>query len=297
MTCSTKPNPPHTLVAPTTMSTPSRILSDAEMEELTGYQVASKQLESLRRMGLTPVIRADGRPRITDDALVNAATLSDRTSFSALLLAPAIEPVRGLIQHTWADIVHYVSEKGKARIRNVVWGRMLELIDPHEPTDLTVIGHSAGSLIAVDLLFWLFSHQRDDPAELRAMGLDPDEVEAAHTNWRVRRLVTFGSPIAALLIRSTAVTDILADDGTLDAADLGLATRCHDGRMPLWLNVWDRHDVLAYPVEPFYTGAEIHDLYPDHSDSLLGSHEAYWHADRVHRIVAEAWGRQPRPLT
>ena len=228
---------------------------------------------------------------------VDAATPSDRTSFSALLFAPAIEPVRGLIQHTWADIVHYVSEKGKARIRNVVWGRMLELIDPHEPTDLTVIGHSAGSLIAVDLLFWLFSHQRDDPDELRAMGLDPDEVEAAHTTWRVRRLVTFGSPIAALLIRSTAVTDILAADGTLDAADLGLGTRCHDGQMPLWLNVWDRHDVLAYPVEPFYTGAEIHDLYPDHSDSLLGSHEAYWHADRVHRVIADAWGRQPGPLT
>jgi len=50
----------------------ARILSDAEMEELTGYQVASKQLESLRRMGLTPVIRADGRPRITDDALTQA---------------------------------------------------------------------------------------------------------------------------------------------------------------------------------------------------------------------------------
>ncbi|ULQ46981.1 DUF4224 domain-containing protein [Flagellatimonas centrodinii] len=50
----------------------ARILSDAELTELTGYQVAGKQLEVLRRLGLRPVIRADGRPRITDDALTQA---------------------------------------------------------------------------------------------------------------------------------------------------------------------------------------------------------------------------------
>jgi hypothetical protein len=49
-----------------------RILSDAEMIELTGYQVPGKQLEVLRAMGLRPVIRPDGRPRITDDALTQA---------------------------------------------------------------------------------------------------------------------------------------------------------------------------------------------------------------------------------
>lgn len=50
----------------------ARILSDAEMIELTGYQVAGKQLEALRAMGLRPMIRADGRPRVTDDALTQA---------------------------------------------------------------------------------------------------------------------------------------------------------------------------------------------------------------------------------
>lgn len=50
----------------------SRILSDVELIELTGYQVPGKQLEVLRKMGLAPVIRADGRPRVTDEAVTRA---------------------------------------------------------------------------------------------------------------------------------------------------------------------------------------------------------------------------------
>lgn len=50
----------------------ARILSDAELTELTGYTMPAKQLEALRKLGLVPVIRPDGRPRITDDALTQA---------------------------------------------------------------------------------------------------------------------------------------------------------------------------------------------------------------------------------
>ena len=45
MTCSTKPNPPHTLVAPTTMSTPSRILSDMKrMHEISALVTPVKHI-------------------------------------------------------------------------------------------------------------------------------------------------------------------------------------------------------------------------------------------------------------
>lgn len=50
----------------------TRILSDAELIELTGYEKPGKQLESLRALGLQPVIRPDGRPRVTDDAVTRA---------------------------------------------------------------------------------------------------------------------------------------------------------------------------------------------------------------------------------
>lgn len=50
----------------------ARILSDAEMVELTGYQAPAKQLEALRKLGLLPIIRPDGRPRVMDDAVTQA---------------------------------------------------------------------------------------------------------------------------------------------------------------------------------------------------------------------------------
>jgi hypothetical protein len=50
----------------------ARILSDTELIELTGYQMPGKQLEALRALGLRPLVRPDGRPRVTDDALTQA---------------------------------------------------------------------------------------------------------------------------------------------------------------------------------------------------------------------------------
>lgn len=49
-----------------------RIASDAELEDLTGYEFPSKQLEALIKHGLRPVVRPDGRPRITLAALTAA---------------------------------------------------------------------------------------------------------------------------------------------------------------------------------------------------------------------------------
>lgn len=51
-----------------------RLLTDDDMAELTGYQMPAKQLESLRRIGLRPMVRPDGRPRITFAALTAAMT-------------------------------------------------------------------------------------------------------------------------------------------------------------------------------------------------------------------------------
>lgn len=49
-----------------------RLATDVELEELTGYVAPGKQLETLRRHGLRPVVRADGRPRVTFAALTAA---------------------------------------------------------------------------------------------------------------------------------------------------------------------------------------------------------------------------------
>lgn len=48
--------------------------TDDELRDLTGYEIGSKQVEVLRAMGLRPLIRPDGRPRVTWDALTAAMT-------------------------------------------------------------------------------------------------------------------------------------------------------------------------------------------------------------------------------
>lgn len=222
---------------------------------------------------------------------IDEATPRDRTSISSLLFAPAIDPVRMLLTLGWSDLIYYVGEKGKLRTREVAWGEIFRRIGVDWSTDLTIIAHSAGSVIALDFLFWLFSGKRD--AAMLALDELPDEVSLtkARENWRIRRFVTFGSPIAPLLVRSAEVVDILAGPGrpALSVEPLGMTRLGHDGREPLWLNVWDRHDVLSYPVEPFYTGGKVVDLYPDPSDSLLGAHDAYFEARAVHAMLAEHW--------
>ncbi len=222
---------------------------------------------------------------------VEAATPSDRTSIGSLLFAPAIDPVRQLLALGWSDLIYYVGEEGKLRVRSLVWNEVFRSVGVDDPVDLAFITHSAGTLIAHDFLYWLFSGARD--AEIAVTpGLPAAEAfAAARVNWRIRHFVTLGSPIAPTLVRSAAVTDLLAGPGTprLSLEVLGLARPAHDGRDPVWLNVWDRHDVLSFPLEPIYTGGKLRDLYPDVSDSLLGAHDAYFESAGVHALLARHW--------
>lgn len=42
-----------------------RLLTDSDMVELTGVEQPAAQIRVLREHGLSPVIRRDGRPRLT----------------------------------------------------------------------------------------------------------------------------------------------------------------------------------------------------------------------------------------
>ena len=43
----------------------SEIISDADLEVLTGYKIPSKQCQALRDAGVFFLVRKDGRPRTT----------------------------------------------------------------------------------------------------------------------------------------------------------------------------------------------------------------------------------------
>lgn len=55
----------------------SNLLTKSDLEELTGYQIPSKQCKALNDAGIGYVIRKDGMPSLTWDALNAGLTKSE----------------------------------------------------------------------------------------------------------------------------------------------------------------------------------------------------------------------------
>ena len=219
--------------------------------------------------------------------------------------------LRGLIFYGFSDMFYYVSKDGKKAVRNTVATQIMEALDPYLSTgkapllSLTILGHSAGSAVAFDLLFYLFFEgehnflvecQTEEEKKLENALKSLREM-AQTDNLRIRRLFTFGSPITALACRSDAILDTLASDNRLDAKDYGLVvnpTNFHSELSgPRWINIWEKDDVIAWPVEPLMkpvSGQEvIKDINLDISDSISQTHNRYWSSNKVHEVIAQAW--------
>ena len=206
---------------------------------------------------------------------------------------------------------YYVSAQGKQAIRLSVARQLLNHVnrvrrrDPAAKISLTLLGHSAGSVIAFDLLFYLFfknpgnKHVFIDenivniPAAT-AKGIRELRNMARSGRLRIRRLITFGSPITPFACRNDTVVQILADDGQLDPADNGL-TANPEGfdtlKGPRWINLWDKDDPIAWPVEPLMLpdANVVKDIVVDVSDFTSKAHDAYWESKKVHKIIADTW--------
>ena len=208
-----------------------------------------------------------------------------------------------------------MSADGKNAVRYAVAEQLVTCLEPirgspRPPVSLTLVGHSAGSVVAFDFLYFLFSDRTleefIDPAKVtKAERFDATmnalvelKQMAIAGQLRVRRLFTFGSPITPLAYRSDKVLQILAGpDGAnrLDPADYGLlanlATFGDALANPRWINLWDKDDVIAWPVEPLMQGAGdvVVDRYIDVSDTPTEAHTAYWTSEEIHNAIAAAW--------
>lgn len=58
----------------------SRIVSDEEIEEITGFKSPAKQCQKLMEFGIFFIKRKDGRPRTTWDHFNNPSKSSKKTS-------------------------------------------------------------------------------------------------------------------------------------------------------------------------------------------------------------------------
>lgn len=211
-----------------------------------------------------------------------------------------MEPIRNRTFYGFGDLFYYVSADGKLAVRNAVASQITKFISKqtvsrNDQLSLTILGHSAGSVIAFDFLFYLFSQSRKAAsfAGEATEGMTALEKRVKAGSLRLRRLVTFGSPIAFTALRSDHVLRLLSENGRLDPEDYGLASNLRQAQPlkgPRWINIWEKDDLASWPVAPLMKATRaVIDKHPDVSDLLSTAHHAYWGSRDVHKIIGKEW--------
>lgn len=243
-------------------------------------------------------------------------SIDDQSDITWNPLRIVINQLRPVTFYGFGDMFYYCSADGKNGVRQEVGSEIQSCISPDdEALSITLIGHSAGAVIAADLAFYIFNQKGVskfvNPQHVvkpaNKSSLFSSKAVAQTNNWirklrrkvgtgrlRLRRLITLGSPFSLVLFRSDAIIRTLADRGAkLDPLDYGLESQFADEvlpRGPRWINVWDKDDVISWPLS-FLFGRDdlVVDLHPDVSDQLSKVHGAFWTSRKVHELIAERW--------
>ncbi|MBN1678769.1 MAG: hypothetical protein JW966_00660 [Anaerolineae bacterium] len=138
---------------------------------------------------------------------------------------------------------------------------------------LTIVGHSLGSVIASD---FVWDNTRSSGHSHRLV-----DHHLSLTNF-----VTMGSPMVVYALRNNAGGDRSSIQDTLDSP-----IRV-DPDHGLWLNLYDRQDTVAFPLEPIdaYKAAGVIDRAINVGNWLtnwnLACHTGYWRSEDAARLVA-----------
>lgn len=218
-----------------------------------------------------------------------------------LLRKKLVTPLRGTIIEGLGDLIYYTSPEGESAIRLTLYEQLFAHLfsrgdkAPNEPISFSIVSHSAGAVIAFDLLFGLFAQ----PKHLGG-GAHPDHALdrvggkrvasrlrmfrglAKRGKVRLNSFVTMGSLLPIFFLRRQRLLDQLAKGGLLQAEAIGLKGQ---GR---WLNAWDEDDPAAFPVKGLFRDPEnrIQDLQVDTADLIPAAHSNYWRNADLLRAVA-----------
>lgn len=235
----------------------------------------------------------------TAEARASDAVRTAEKEARDLTLNPARVVYRSLRRnflHGFADLFYYVSRDGERAVREHVFSvaaGTVNRLGKGARVSLTVFAHSAGSVIAHDLLYHLFGSEATPPecGEAEKEVLKAREL-VGRERLRVRRLYTLGSPITPLLVRADSLLKRLVEEHPLEPAELGLGWDLTLGN-PRWVNFWDEDDIFAFPVAFNYAagphGHAVEDRYADLGDIFPTVHGRYWHSGKVAEGIAETW--------
>lgn len=201
--------------------------------------------------------------------------------------------MRRIFLFGFADLIYYASRDGEETVRQHVFQDIVEGVSQHIHSDqdrisLTIIGHSAGSLIAHDLLYHLFGQGKVSEFPLvRDLRKLADQTPP---RLRVRRFYTIGSPITPLTFRSNKLIEKNLNRSPLRPSDLGLQSG-QGLTNPRWVNIWDIDDIASFPLGFLYTDADgtVKDQYIEMGDVFPLSHDAYWKSNKVAKMIAQTF--------
>jgi hypothetical protein len=103
----------------------------------------------------------------------------------------------------------------------------------------------------------------------------------------LKRLITMGSPISMLILRSDRRIRDLAYGGRVSPSSVGIDGSGEKPDDPAWVNIWNKYDPISFPVAPIMEeGAPVTDFHVRVAWNPLKSHTGYWTSKNVHRLLA-----------
>lgn len=193
------------------------------------------------------------------------------------------------------DAIFYFSTEGGKIIKESVYRDIKDAVEdrlknnPDEGVSLTILAHSAGSVIAYDLLYDLHKdepdYENEDFVSLRRYIVED--------RLRVRKLYTFGSPFALSIFRDYDLVMKLINDEKIDAEVLGFNME-DDLSLPRWVNFYELSDVFSYPVGFLFSLSDgekvVEDYFLSSGDlTAITAHGKYFELEEIAEYIAETF--------
>jgi hypothetical protein len=187
------------------------------------------------------------------------------------------DKLRRIIITSVSDVLVYESEYWRDQIRSM----LLEKINPYiTSTDpVSVVGHSLGSVVAFDTLYY---NSRHNPVWQAA-------------NFKPLNLFTLGAPIALFSLELDNDTGeqkprYFPEEATPPELD---PTNTNPDLQPVraegvWYNFLDAQDLIGYPLETLFKGKFIvKDILVQTGTNPIKAHAEYWNNEEVAQRIAE----------
>lgn len=178
------------------------------------------------------------------------------------------------------DVIAYIDENDN-QIRSTIWTGLRQHLERDDGTvqKYSFIGHSLGSVIAYDFVYSMMER-----GQLFDFDSKPTWSSEETQNWQTgfQNLYTMGSPIGLFMMRKKNLWS-KQFSALINPVDNAKVNR-------QWLNIWDKDDLVAYPLESIFRNAAnktVRDVEVDTGLIMPWAHTEYWSDHETAQVIAE----------